>query len=325
MIYFLFWFSFHEEYPTPNSMVNDNSTGQDSRRAFHLSTPNSLNSSSPLLSPSSRNEECFRKQNRFVPMERPNPSSSHSPASSSSFEVARTQQIAVPTTFVQADTSSFRELVQKLTGISDDSQEKFPITMPARYANRGGGGGGGVSGKQHATQAEGGVGVAGVGLYFKQGPDISKPGVEVGPRKSAFKLHERRQSMRKLEIKLGLTSLRHNPSCGLSPRTSGELRSPNPQDIPALVPSPVTPLGSDPFENGYSPSSVITTPTTSCNAAYGPPTPTSESPSSAISEEERAIAEKGFYLHPSPLNTPRGSEPELLPLFPLQSPRQSSS
>jgi hypothetical protein len=324
VIYFLFLFSFHEEYPTPNAMVNDNSTGQDSRRAFHLSTPNSLNSSSPLLSPSSRNEECFRKQNRFVPMERPNPSSSHSPASSSSFEVARTQQIAVPTTFVQADTSSFRELVQKLTGISDDSQEKFPITMPARYANRGGGGGGGVSGKQHATQADGGVGVAGVGLYFKQGPDISKPGVEVGPRKSAFKLHERRQSMRKLEIKLGLTSLRHNPSSGLSPRTSGELRSPNPQDIPALVPSPVTPLGSDPFENGYSPSSVITTPT-SCNAAYGPPTPTSESPSSAISEEERAIAEKGFYLHPSPLNTPRGSEPELLPLFPLQSPRQSSS
>lgn len=309
--------SFYDEYPTADAMVNDNSTGQDSRRAFHLSTPTSLNSSYPLLSPNSSNGECFRKQNRLMPMEKPNPSSSHSPASSSSFEVARTQQIAVPTTFVQADTSSFRELVQKLTGISDDSQEKLPITMPARYANRGGGGV--VAGKQHATQAEGG-GVAGVGLYFKQGPDISKPGVEVGPRKSAFKLHERRQSMRKLEIKLGLTSLRHNPSSGLSPRTAGELRSPNPQDIPALVPSPVTPLGSDPFENGYSPSSVATTPT-SCNAAYGPPTPTSESSSSAISEEERAIAEKGFYLHPSPLNTPRGSEPELLPLFPLQSPR----
>lgn len=301
-------------------MVNENSASQEYRRAFHLSAPNSLHSSSPLPSPNSRSEECFRKQNIFVPMEKPNPSSSHSPASSSSFEVARTQQIAVPTTFVQADTSSFRELVQKLTGISDDSQEKLPITMPARYANRGGG----ASGKHHATQAEGGVGVGGVGLYFKQGPDISKPGVEVGPRKSAFKLHERRQSMRKLEIKLGLTSLRHNPSSGLSPRTTGELRSPNLQDIPALVPSPVTPLGSDPFENGYSPSSVSTTPT-SCNAAYGPPTPTSESSSSVLSEEERAIAEKGFYLHPSPLNTPRGSEPELLPLFPLHSPRQSSS
>lgn len=43
-------------------------------------------------------------------------------------------------------------------------------------------------------------------------------------------------------------------------------------------------------------------------------------------EEEKAIAEKGFYLHRSPLSTPRGgggggAEPELLPLFPLHSPR----
>lgn len=156
-------------------------------------------------------------------------------------------------------------------------------------------------------------------LYFKQGLDISKPGVEKDSRKSAFKLHEKRQSMRKLEIKIGLMFLRHNPSSGLSPRTSGELRSPNPQDILALVHNPVTPLGSYLFENGYSPSSVTTTPT-SCNVAYDPPTPTSESSSSAISEEGRAIAEKGFYLHPSPLNNPHGSGPKLLPLFPLTVP-----
>lgn len=38
-------------------------------------------------------------------------------------------------------------------------------------------------------------------------------------------------------------------------------------------------------------------------------------------EEERAIAEKGFYLHPSPISTPGGSDPpHLLPLFPLSSP-----
>lgn len=44
------------------------------------------------------------------------------------------------------------------------------------------------------------------------------------------------------------------------------------------------------------------------------------------SPEERAIAEKGFYLHPSPLSTPRGSDPpELLPLFPLHSPRDNYS
>ncbi|KAL2338170.1 hypothetical protein Fmac_012616 [Flemingia macrophylla] len=35
-------------------------------------------------------------------------------------------------------------------------------------------------------------------------------------------------------------------------------------------------------------------------------------------QEDRAIAQKGFYLHPSPLSTPRS--PELLPLFPLHSP-----
>lgn len=48
-------------------------------------------------------------------------------------------------------------------------------------------------------------------------------------------------------------------------------------------------------------------------------------PMSPVEEEERAIAEKGFYLHPSPLTTPRGSEPELLPLFPLHSPTSHHS
>ncbi|XP_022960160.1 VQ motif-containing protein 11-like [Cucurbita moschata] len=39
-------------------------------------------------------------------------------------------------------------------------------------------------------------------------------------------------------------------------------------------------------------------------------------------EEEKAIAGKGFYLHPSPISPPGGSQPpRLLPLFPLSSPR----
>lgn len=43
---------------------------------------------------------------------------------------------------------------------------------------------------------------------------------------------------------------------------------------------------------------------------------------SPCEEEEKAIAGKGFYLHPSPISTPRGSDPpQLLPLFPLSSPR----
>ncbi|KAG5401939.1 hypothetical protein IGI04_016546 [Brassica rapa subsp. trilocularis] len=48
-----------------------------------------------------------------------------------------------------------------------------------------------------------------------------------------------------------------------------------------------------------------------------------KSPSSDA--EERAMKEKGFYLHPSPSTTPRVLEPRLLPLFPLTSPRVSDS
>lgn len=70
--------------------------------------------------------------------------------------------------------------------------------------------------------------------------------------------------------------------------------SPSILDFPALVLSPVTPLNEDPFNKGNSSPSL---------------------------EEDRAIREKRFYLHPS---TPTGgSAPELLPLFPMTSPRVS--
>ncbi|XP_065850150.1 VQ motif-containing protein 31-like [Euphorbia lathyris] len=145
---------------------------------------------------------------------------------------------ASPTTFVQADTNSFRDLVQKLTGLPGDSADK---SLPTRISS-------------------------------------------VPPRRPSFKLQERRQTIKKLEIQLGLTQRNktHRPEFSIL--------------------SPVTPLSSE--------SLFFLTPGT-------------ESPSSpaAVLEEEKAIAEKGFYLHPSPLTTPRGSEPpELLTLFPLTSP-----
>lgn len=172
---------------------------------------------------------------------------------------------APPTTFVQADAHSFRDLVQKLTGAGDDTVEKLPVTVPARYSARSPNCGGGDVG---------------------------------GPRRTSFKLQERRHSMRKLEIKLGLTSLR------------GGLLSPRSQPLISPIASPVTPLGSDPLFSGQF-------------SASGGDSPMS---SPAVSEEERAIAGKGFYLHPSPLSTPRGHEPpELLPLFPLRSPKQSDT
>ncbi|KAB2020023.1 hypothetical protein ES319_D07G037800v1 [Gossypium barbadense] len=68
-------------------------------------------------------------------------------------------------------------------------------------------------------------------------------------------------------------------------------------------------------------------PTQSCSPGQVPrldsPSPSPVTPLSFVWEEEKAIAEKGFYLHPSPLNMPRGSQPpELLTLFPLTSHRQ---
>ncbi|KAB2077640.1 hypothetical protein ES319_A06G112500v1 [Gossypium barbadense] len=144
-----------------------------------------------------------------------------------------------PTTFVEANANTFKDLVQKLTGFTSDT-EKLPAQLQERR-------------QQHA--------------------------------------------IRKLEIKLGLTTLRNSPGgshCVCVCQARG---------LDSSVPSPVTPLGSEPLF--YSSSGTV-------------------SPSSpAVSEEEKAIAEKGFYLHPSTLNTHRGNRsPELLTLFPLSSPSQ---
>ncbi|PRQ50577.1 hypothetical protein RchiOBHm_Chr2g0134771 [Rosa chinensis] len=160
------------------------------------------------------------------------------------------------TTYVQANPSNFRAVVQKLTGATEDPlAQKLPLTLPARYTN-------------------------------------PKPAAEVGPRRPAFKLHERRHSTKKLELHLTTTTVLPSSACV-------------PQLVRPVMMSPVSP-----FE---------------FLARGSPRTPVS--PCEVEEEEERAIiAEKGFYLHQaSPLSTPRGSDhhhpPELLPLFPLHSPR----
>ncbi|KAL5782981.1 hypothetical protein ACOSP7_008010 [Xanthoceras sorbifolium] len=174
-----------------------------------------------------------------------------------------------PTTFVQADTTTFRDLVQKLTGLTaDSSSDKLPVMTNPTTSTR-------------------------------PPPSTSKPSIPVdptAPRRSPFKLQERRHTMRKLEIKLGLTTLR-----GSCPPNHHQYS----HRVDSPIPSPVTPLGS---ESLFLPSSGTASPS-----------------SPAVSEEEKAIAEKGFYLHPSPLNTPRGTDPpELLTLFPLTSPTQKA-
>ncbi|CAN0911107.1 VQ motif-containing protein 4 [Linum grandiflorum] len=119
---------------------------------------------------------------------------------------------------------------------------------------------------------------------------------------SGFKLYERRNSLKNLKINP------RNPflagSGFSSPRNQQpELLSPSILDFPALVLSPVTPLIPDPFVR--SGNNLMET--------------------EEDEEEEKAIKEKGFYLHCSPATTPREAEPpRLLPLFPVTSPRVSA-
>ncbi|KAL0300713.1 UNVERIFIED_CONTAM: VQ motif-containing protein 4 [Sesamum radiatum] len=175
-----------------------------------------------------------------------------------------------PTTFVQADTSSFKQVVQMLTG----------STETTRLASR---------------------------------PDPVRnpiPPIKTGPRKdkSASKLYERRNSLKNFKISPlgpGLVNSRPGFLSGYSgsPRPgTPEILSPSILDFPSLVLSPVTPLIPDPFNRASNSDSNLDT-----------------------TAEDQAIKEKGFYLHPSPASTPRDSEPRLLPLFPVTSPRAPGS
>ena len=167
------------------------------------------------------------------------------------------------TTFVQADPSNFRAVVQKLTGASDDpSAPKLPLTLPSRLA----------AAQSHHRPAVGGE--------------------VIGPKKPNFKLHERRNAAAK-RLELPIDTAMSMMMMSVSP-TSSLVRSRT--TTTTLVASPVSPL--ELFL-----------------ARASPRTPHEE-------EEERAIAEKGFYLHPSP----RASQPpELLPLFPLHSPTHNNN
>lgn len=190
------------------------------------------------------------------------------------------------TTFVQADPSTFRQIVQKLTGAPDDpSSPKLPVTHPARAV----------------TSAAAAITPAAVA------------GANMGPKRPAFKLHERRQTAKKLEIKLNNNNNSTNINSSSNVYSNGyELCSFYKQrggGTGAFLVSPVSTL------EFLAPRVSPRSPREELLCARG----------GGGEEAERAfIAEKGFYLHPSPLSTPRGgAEPELLPLFPLTSPRNN--
>ncbi|XP_030467876.2 VQ motif-containing protein 4 [Syzygium oleosum] len=192
-----------------------------------------------------------------------------------------------PTTFVQADTSSFKQVVQMLTGSPTTTASAAPKPDPTP-------------------------------------PSASKihniPPIKSMPKKSGsgsgFKLYERRNSLKNFKIN-PLVPFSAQAGPGFSPRKP-EILSPSILDFPSLVLSPVTPLIHDPFGRSSAAGAAAA-------AAANYPDERNESPSLDPEAEERAIREKGFFLHPSPATTPREAEPRLLPLFPVSSPRVSGS
>ncbi|KAG5119527.1 hypothetical protein AAZX31_12G142300 [Glycine max] len=190
-----------------------------------------------------------------------------------------------PTTFVQADTSTFKQVVQMLTGSSETTKPQLQQQQQQQ--------------QQDLVQPQ-----------SSSSKNFNIPPMKATPKKQqGFKLYERRNNNNNHHLKNTLMintlvpNFAHSSGFSSSHHNKPEILSPSLLDFPSLtLSSPVTPLNDDPFDKSSSPSL-----------------------GSTSSEEERAIAEKGFYLHPSPMSTPRDSEPQLLPLFPVTSPRVSES
>ncbi|KAJ7945188.1 putative VQ motif-containing protein [Quillaja saponaria] len=172
------------------------------------------------------------------------------------------------TTFVQTDTNTFREVVQRLTGPSETNaaQEGEPTKV-------------------------------------------------VGVKRSKSKLHERRQYTRpKLEIV--------KPSLQSKPGTSSPKQHPYFPPSKSVncssLPSPISGNSSHP-PNPLTPSTIFS----KLSILDEEKKEELARPVLNTQEEEKAIKERGFYLHPSPRSRPGYTEPELLTLFPLTSPKLS--
>ncbi|KQK05352.1 VQ motif-containing protein 4 [Brachypodium distachyon] len=124
-----------------------------------------------------------------------------------------------PTTFVQADTASFKQIVQMLTGAADMPPPPPPSSQTQRPP---------------AKTIHGG-------------------GVPCRAKKPAFKLYERRSGMKNLKM-IAPLAMAAAAAAGASPRAAAPelLLSPSVLDFPSLALSPVTPLVPDPFNRSAS-------------------------------------------------------------------------
>ena len=173
------------------------------------------------------------------------------------------------TTFVQTDTKSFREVVQRLTGPSE----------PNNAAQQ----------QEAATTSN----------------KITGPKRPTTTTTTTSKLHERRQCMRpKLEIVKPTFHFRSS-----FPSSTDQNQSVSPSK-----------LGNNNSGLGFV-TSPLGTPSTIFKKLSIQEEKKKEEPVELNSqEEEKAIKERRFYLHPSPRGRPGYTEPELLTLFPLSSP-----
>ncbi|CAI0468706.1 unnamed protein product [Linum tenue] len=256
-----------------------------------LPSPNSSSSSSNSSSSPSSNG---LHQHRAGAAAQPPPTPPPNP-------IARSESAnPYPTTFVQADTSSFKQVVQMLTG--------SPKSAAAAAT------GGGPSPPNQQPDHH----------HHHQIPPIKS--IPKRNQPSGFKLYERRNSLKNLKINpLNPFLAPPGPGSGFSPRKP-EILSPSILDFPALVLSPVTPLIPDPFDRSGLAGNCYASPHHYNHNSNGGANNSGGASVMEADSEEKAIKEKGFYLHPSPATTPREAEPpRLLPLFPVTSPRVSSS
>ncbi|CAL0313910.1 unnamed protein product [Lupinus luteus] len=209
-----------------------------------------------------------------------------------------------PTTFVQADSSSFKQVVQMLTGSSDTAKQASAIMTPTII-----------------TATKNNVGLSN-NHHHMMPPMKTMQQQQQQPHQSGYKLYQRRNN--NLNINPLVPSFPKpysypypSPASGLVTNNHEVALSPSTLDFPSLVLSPVTPLIPDPFiRSGTAPSTGYTLyPNVGNKRSYLDLDPMAVA-------EEKAIQEKRFFLHPSPSTTPRGNEPlRLLPLFPTTFPR----
>jgi hypothetical protein len=180
------------------------------------SSTSSSSPSSAAASPSPRHQQQQQQQQQHK----------HQPVPPSPKPVPRIiDTTPFPTTFVQADTANFKQVVQRLTGSDTPSPAQ---NKPAKGHGHG-----------HHHHHHGGL--AG------------------GPKKPAFKLYERRIGKNNLKM-IAPLAMAAAAAAGASPRKLGpEVLSPSVLDFPSLaLGSPVTPLVADPFNR--SPASASASP-----------------------------------------------------------------